>query len=102
MWTEQEWQISKTKQDRQLENIEKGLGTLGEVALAMDENLKHQDVLLDAIEEKVPPAPFPPRARGSRLICMMSLPWLQREIDAKTSCLLRCQGKRRPCKAHLI
>lgn len=49
----QEWQISKAKQDRQLESIEKGLGTLGEVAVAMGENLKHQDVLLDAIDEKV-------------------------------------------------
>lgn len=42
------------KQDKQLDNIEQGLGTLGEIATAMGENFKHQDVLIDAVDEKVP------------------------------------------------
>lgn len=50
----QEWEISKMKQDKQLNNIEQGLGTLGEIATAMGENFKHQDVLIDAVDEKVP------------------------------------------------
>ena len=41
------------RQDRQLEGIERGLGTLREVGLAMGEALDHQDVLVDAITEKV-------------------------------------------------
>lgn len=50
----QEWEISKGKQDKSLDNIERGLGTLGEMATAMGENLDHQDVLIDAVGEKVP------------------------------------------------
>jgi len=49
----QEWEVSKARQDRQLENIEQGLGTLGEIATAMGENLNHQDVLIDQVNEKV-------------------------------------------------
>lgn len=49
----QEWEISKGKQDKSLDNIERGLGTLGEMATAMGENLDHQDVLIDAVGEKM-------------------------------------------------
>jgi len=49
----QEFELAKLRQDRQLEGIEKGLGTLREVASAMGEALEHQDVLVDAITEKV-------------------------------------------------
>ena len=49
----QEFALAKLRQDRQLEGIEKGLGTLREVASAMGEALEHQDVLVDAITEKV-------------------------------------------------
>ena len=45
--------MAKVKQDRSLENIERGLGMLGEVATAMGENLQHQDALVDAVTEKV-------------------------------------------------
>jgi hypothetical protein len=51
----QEWEVSKLKQDKALNNIERGLGTLGEMATAMGENLDHQDVLVDAVGEKVRP-----------------------------------------------
>jgi hypothetical protein len=53
VWIMQEWEISKMKQDKHLDSIERGLGTLGEVATAMGEGLKHQDVLIDAVDEKV-------------------------------------------------
>lgn len=49
----QEWEVSKVKQDRQLEKIEQGLGTLGEIATVMGDNLNHQDVLIDQVGEKV-------------------------------------------------
>ena len=52
-WLPQEFELAKLRQDRQLEGIEKGLGTLREVASAMGEALEHQDVLVDAITEKV-------------------------------------------------
>ena len=48
----QEFELAKVRQDRQLEGIERGLGTLREVGLAMGEALDHQDVLVDAITEK--------------------------------------------------
>lgn len=41
------------RQDRQLDGIERGLGTLQEIGLAMGQALEHQDVLTDAIVEKV-------------------------------------------------
>ena len=43
------------RQDRQLDGIERGLGTLQEIGLAMGQALGHQDVLTDAIVEKVRP-----------------------------------------------
>ena len=43
------------RQDRQLDGIERGLGTLQEIGLAMGQALEHQDVLTDAIVEKVRP-----------------------------------------------
>jgi hypothetical protein len=49
----QEWEVSKVKQDKALNNIERGLGTLEELATAMGENLDHQDVLIDAVGERV-------------------------------------------------
>lgn len=49
----QEWEVSKVKQDKALSNIERGLGTLGELATSMGENLDQQDVLVDAVGEKV-------------------------------------------------
>ena len=45
--------MNKAKQDRSLENIERGLGVLGEAATAMGENVQHQDALVDAVTEKV-------------------------------------------------
>ena len=52
-WLLQEFELAKVRQDRQLEGIERGLGTLREVGLAMGEALDHQDILVDAITEKV-------------------------------------------------
>ena len=70
----QEWEVSKVKQDKALSNIERGLGTLGELATSMGENLDQQDVLVDAVGEKVrpptshwSPAASSPRARSGNL-----------------------------------
>ena len=49
----QDFEIAKVRQDRQLDGIERGLGTLKEIGEAMGQALNHQDVLTDAIVEKV-------------------------------------------------
>ncbi len=49
----QEWEVSKSSQDKQLESIEQGLSTLGEIATAMGNNLDHQDVLINAVNDQV-------------------------------------------------
>ncbi len=49
----QEWEDAKRKQDKALDNIEKGIGTLKGIGEAMGESLNQQDVVLDTIDEKV-------------------------------------------------
>ena len=77
----QEWEVSKVKQDKALSNIERGLGTLGELATSMGENLDQQDVLVDAVGEKVRatshhyPATSSPRARSGNL-CASACRWM--------------------------
>lgn len=51
----QDFEIAKVRQDRQLDGIERGLGTLQQIGVAMGQNLDHQDVLTDAIVEKARP-----------------------------------------------
>ncbi|GAB4818942.1 hypothetical protein N2152v2_005988 [Parachlorella kessleri] len=50
---QQEFEMAKQRQDKQLENIEKGLGTLKDIGEVMGETLKQHDVLIDAIDEKM-------------------------------------------------
>ena len=50
---EQEWEDAKKKQDKALDSIEKGIGTLKGIGEAMGESLNQQDVVLDTIDEKV-------------------------------------------------
>ena len=52
MLVSQDFEIAKVRQDRQLDGIERGLGTLQQIGLAMGQALDHQDVLTDAIVEK--------------------------------------------------
>jgi predicted flap endonuclease-1-like 5' DNA nuclease len=49
----QEWEDAKKKQDKALDNIEKGLTTLKGIGEAMGESLNQQDVVLDTIDNKV-------------------------------------------------
>lgn len=48
-----EWEVAKVRQDKALDNIEKGLGVLKGIGQAMGENLSQQDILLDEIGSKV-------------------------------------------------
>ena len=48
----QEWEVAKIRQDKALDNIEKGLGVLKGLGEAMGENLGQQDVLLSEIDSK--------------------------------------------------
>ena len=45
--------MAKARQDKALDNIEKGLGVLKGLGEAMGENLSQQDVLLNEIDSKV-------------------------------------------------
>ena len=49
----QDWEVAKAKQDKALDNIEKGIGTLKGIGEAMGESLKQQDIVLDTIVDKV-------------------------------------------------
>ena len=49
----QDWEAAKVRQDKALDNIEKGLGVLKGLGQAMGDNLNQQDVLLTEIDSKV-------------------------------------------------
>eukprot|EP00884_Botryococcus_braunii_P019044 jgi/Botrbrau1/5823/Bobra.0366s0008.2 len=49
----QDWEVSKKKQDKALDNIEKGITTLKGIGEAMGEELRHQNILADEIESKM-------------------------------------------------
>ena len=49
----QDWEVAKAKQDKALDNIEKGIGMLKGIGEAMGESLKQQDIVLDTIDDKV-------------------------------------------------
>lgn len=49
----QEWEVAKTKQDKALDSIEKGITTLKGIGEAMGDELRHQNILVDEIESKV-------------------------------------------------
>lgn len=49
----QEWQYAKVRQDAQLERIEKGIGTLGDMARGMQEELDKQDPVIDDIDHQI-------------------------------------------------
>ena len=49
----QDWEVAKTKQDKALDSIERGIGTLKGIGEAMGETLKQQDTVLDAVDDKV-------------------------------------------------
>lgn len=48
----QDWESAKVRQDKALDNIERGLGVLKGLGEAMGENLNQQDVLLTEIDSK--------------------------------------------------
>lgn len=49
----QDWEAAQVRQDKALDNIEKGLGVLKGLGQAMGDNLNQQDVLLTEIDSKV-------------------------------------------------
>ena len=49
----QDWEVAKAKQDKALDSIERGIGTLKGIGEAMGETLKEQDTVLDAVDDKV-------------------------------------------------
>ena len=53
----QEFEDRKRKQDHVLEEIESGVGRLGDIATDMGQELTKQDKLLDEVEGNVRPAP---------------------------------------------
>ncbi|CAK0785050.1 hypothetical protein CVIRNUC_008255 [Coccomyxa viridis] len=50
---QQDWEVAKAKQDKALDSIERGIGTLKGIGEAMGETLKEQDMVLDAVDDKV-------------------------------------------------
>lgn len=48
-----EWEVAKARQDERLEGIEKGIGTLKELGIAMGEEVQRQDVLIDEVDAKM-------------------------------------------------
>jgi hypothetical protein len=46
----QEWEYAKVRQDAQLEQIERGIGTLGDMAKGMQEELDKQNPVIDDID----------------------------------------------------
>jgi len=46
----QEWEYAKVRQDAQLERIERGVGTLGDMAKGMQEELDKQNPVIDDID----------------------------------------------------
>jgi hypothetical protein len=52
----QEWEHAKKKQDNQLDRIEKGVTTLGEIAKGMQEELDKQNPIINEIDSQVGPA----------------------------------------------
>ncbi|KAF8072343.1 SYP71 [Scenedesmus sp. PABB004] len=50
---EQEWQHARVRQDAQLERIERGVGTLGEMARGMQEELDKQTPVIDDIDNQL-------------------------------------------------
>ncbi|KAF8054757.1 SYP71 [Scenedesmus sp. PABB004] len=49
----QEWQHARVRQDAQLERIERGVGTLGEMARGMQEELDKQTPVIDDIDNQL-------------------------------------------------
>ena len=49
----QEWQYAKVRQDAQLERIERGIGTLGDMAKGMQEELDKQNPVIDDIDTQL-------------------------------------------------
>ena len=49
----QDFAAAKARQDKSLDTIDKGLTTLRGIGEAMGETLRQQDVVLDAIHERV-------------------------------------------------
>lgn len=49
----QEWDVARKRQDKALDNIESGVATLRGIGEAMGETMAQQDVLIDAIDERV-------------------------------------------------
>lgn len=49
----QEWEYAKMRQDAQLDRIEKGVGTLGEMAKGMQEELDKQNPVIDDIDTQL-------------------------------------------------
>jgi septal ring factor EnvC (AmiA/AmiB activator) len=49
----QEWEYAKVRQDAQLERIERGVGTLGDMAKGMQEELDKQNPVIDDIDTQL-------------------------------------------------
>ncbi len=49
----QEWEYAKVRQDAQLERIERGIGTLGDMAKGMQEELDKQNPVIDDIDTQL-------------------------------------------------
>lgn len=49
----QEWEYAKVRQDAQLERIERGIGTLGDMARGMQEELDKQNPVVDDIDTQL-------------------------------------------------
>lgn len=49
----QEWEYAKKRQDAQLDRIEKGVGTLGDMAKSMQEELDKQNPIIDDIDTQL-------------------------------------------------
>eukprot|EP00879_Flechtneria_rotunda_P007473 GHRR01007839.1.p1 GENE.GHRR01007839.1~~GHRR01007839.1.p1 ORF type:complete len:246 (+),score=91.72 GHRR01007839.1:198-935(+) len=50
---EQEWQYAKVRQDAQIDRIERGIGTLGDMAKGMQEELDKQNPVIDDIDAQI-------------------------------------------------
>ncbi len=93
--------MAKVRQDKALDNIEKGLGVLKGLGEAMGENLGQQDVLLSEIDSKArqphppppPHLPLPLLATFTRLCTAVMRPAAHHHCAWETALSVKCESE---------
>ncbi|WIA07935.1 hypothetical protein OEZ85_007413 [Tetradesmus obliquus] len=87
---EQEWQYAKVRQDAQLERIEKGVSTLGDMARGMQEELDKQNPVIDDIDSQINKVTGQLKSNNARLTGLVTQMRSKRNfcIDIVLVCIL--------------